>query len=567
MIRGTFFWIAFLGLAGVYLVGLFARLMENDSAQFAVMAMRMIQEQDFLNLWKGSEEYLDKPHLHYWLAAFSYSLFGLYDWAYRIPAVLATFLGAYSCYGLGSALYTRNTGRMAALIFMSAQTIVLSVIDVRTDAVLTGFAVFAIWQLYRYLKEGTLTPLLLGAAGAGLAFSTKGQIALLVIGLPLLCQLIYTRSWHRLWSPKILLGLLIFALVISPVLYAYYHQFDLHPEKIIRGKNERSGVFFILWEQSFERLSGEGMGKNSSDYFFFFHTFLWVFLPWTLMGLWALWARFRGASKKDKSENDPVHGGKPTSRNGEILTTGGICSIFLIISFAQFKLPHYLNITIPLFAVLTASFLDRLYREEAFKKLKKAGAVQLGIYSLVCAAVLGIVFWVFPLGSLLGYILLIVGVVLGYFLFLKWGDPMVRLMGISLYGSVLLNLVLNGHFYPSLLEYQGGSAMAERIRAESLGPDTLYKLSDQHTWALDFYFGKPLEIVHITDLPQASQPIWLYTDDKELEKLRDTGVRWDTEYTVDQFRISRLQGRFLNPETRSEVLRKRYLVRIPGQKP
>jgi hypothetical protein len=140
-------------------------------------------------------------------------------------------------------------------------------------------------------------------------------------------------------------------------------------------------------------------------------------------------------------------------------------------------------------------------------------------------------------------------------------------MGISLYGSILLNLVLNGHFYPSLLEYQGGSAMAERIRAESPEPGTLYKLSDQHTWALDFYFGKPLEIVQITDLPQASQPIWLYTDDKELEKLRDAGVLWDTEYTVDQFRISRLQGRFLNPETRPEVLRKRYLVRIPGQKP
>ncbi|MGB5315403.1 MAG: glycosyltransferase family 39 protein [Robiginitalea sp.] len=559
MIRGNFFWIAFLGLAGVYLVGLFARLMENDSAQFAVMAMRMVQEQDFLNLWKGGEEYLDKPHLHYWLAAFSYSLFGVYDWAYRVPALLATFLGAYSSYGLGSALYNRNTGRISALIFMSAQTIILSVIDVRTDAVLTGFAVFAIWQLYSYLKEGALTPLIMGAAGAGLAFSTKGQIALLVIGLPLLCQLIYTRSWHRLWSPKILLGLLTFALVISPVLYAYYHQFDLHPEKIIRGKNERSGVFFILWEQSFERLSGEGVGKNSSDYFFFFHTFLWVFLPWTLLGLWALWGRIRVAFEKDNTKNNP--------EKGEILTTGGIASIFLIISFAQFKLPHYLNITIPLFAVLTASFLDRLYREGALQKLRRAGGVQLGIYTLVCVAVSGITLWVFPLGSFPGYLLLTGGVVLGYFLFFKWADPMVRLIGISLYGSVLLNLVLNGHFYPSLLEYQGGSAMADRIEAESLEPNTLYKLSDEHTWALDFYFGKPLEIVRISDLTEASETIWLYADTKELEKLGEAGVLWDTEFTVDQFRISRLQGRFLNPKTRSEVLRKRHLVRIPGQKP
>lgn len=47
-----FFRIAFFSIFGVYLVGLFATLMENDSAQFAVMAMRMIQEQDWLNLWK-----------------------------------------------------------------------------------------------------------------------------------------------------------------------------------------------------------------------------------------------------------------------------------------------------------------------------------------------------------------------------------------------------------------------------------------------------------------------------------------------------------------------------------
>jgi len=423
---------------------------------------------------------------------------------------------------------------------------------VRTDAVLTGFTVFSIWQLYRYLDEGGLKPLLWGALGAGLAFSTKGQIALLVIGLPLLCQLVYTRSWYRLWSPKILLGLLIFAIAISPVLYAYYHQFDLHPEKIIRGRDHRSGVFFILWEQSFERLSGEGMGKNSSDYFFFFHTFLWVFLPWTLLGLWAFWKRLGGIRKKAES-------GK-----GEVLTIGGIALIFLIISFAQFKLPHYLNITIPLFAVLTAAFLDWLYREEAFRKLTRAGYMQLGVYILFCVAVLGIVFWVFPVASYLVYILVLLAILLGVFLFFKWKDPMVRLVGISLYGCILLNLVLNAHFYPSLLKYQGGSAMADRIEEEALDVDTLYKLSEQHSWALDFYFGKPLQVLSAEDLAARPGTTWVYVDPKEKESLRGLGIRWDREFTVDQFRISRLQARFLNPLTRSEVLRKKHLLRIPG---
>jgi 4-amino-4-deoxy-L-arabinose transferase-like glycosyltransferase len=550
MIRGRFFWTAILGILLVYILGLFARLMENDSAQFAVMAMRMFQEQDFLNLWKGGQEYLDKPHLHYWLAAFSYTLFGLFDWAYRIPAVLLTLLGGYSCYGLGSALYSKNTGRMAALIFLSAQTIVLSAIDVRTDAVLTGFTAFAIWQLYLYLKSGKTRPLLLGAAGAGLAFSTKGQIALLVIGLPLLCQLIYAGAWKRLWNPRLLLALLVFGLVISPMLYAYYQQFDLHPEKVIRGKDHRSGILFIFWEQSFERLSGEGVGKNSSDYFFFFHTFLWVFLPWTLIGLLAYWEKARNFFRNRKK-------GK-----GEVLTLGGITLIFLIISFAQFKLPHYLNITIPLFAVLSASLLDKWYRQEKGPGLKRLSYTQAGIFGLVAVAVLLISFWVFPLDSLLQDGLLILGIGLGILLFLRWKDPLKRVVGVSVYAAVLLNTVLNAHFYPALLKYQGGSEMANLIKEESLPIDTLYKLSDQHTWALDFYFGKPLEIIATDQLP-AKEVTWVYGDEKEKERLRKAGISWDREYTVYQFRISRLQARFLNPGTRPEVLRKRYLLRIP----
>jgi 4-amino-4-deoxy-L-arabinose transferase-like glycosyltransferase len=550
MIRGRFFWMGIAGLGLVYLTGLFARLMENDSAQFAVMALRMVQEQDFLNLWKGPEEYLDKPHLHYWLAAFSYTLFGVHDWAYRIPAVLATFLGAYSCYGLGSALYSERTGRIAALIFMSAQTIVLSVIDVRTDAVLTGFSVFAMWQLYLYLRDGRLAPLLWGAAGAGLAFSTKGQIALLVIALPLACQLVYTRKWERLWNPRILWGLLVFGLVISPMLYAYYQQFDLHPEKVIRGRDHRSGIFFIFWEQSFERLSGEGVGKNSSDYTFFFHTFLWVFLPWTVMGILAYREKLLDSWRAVKSG----------SRKGEVLTLGGITLIFAIISFAQFKLPHYLNITIPLFAVLTAALLERWATEGRINALSRVSWVQFGIYLLLVIASLLLCLWVFPLGHPLGYVLLFLGIGLGFLLFFWRFSPLQRIVGISVWASILVNLVMNAHFYPSLLRYQGGSEMADLIERESLPVDQLYKISNQYTWALDFYFGKPVQEVSPEQLP--GEAAWVYADEKERVQLQEAGHTWDREYAVDQFRISRLQARFLNPETRSQVLRKRYLLRV-----
>ncbi len=549
MIQGRTYWLWFVGLVVVYALGLPATLMENDSAQFAVMAQRMVLEEDYINLIKGSEEYLDKPHLHYWLAALSYLIFGISEWAYRIPALLATLLGAYSCYGLGRLYYGENSGRLASLVFMSAQTIVLSVIDVRTDAVLTGFAAFALWQLLRYLEQDRTSGLLLGALGAGLAFSTKGQIALVVIGLPLLIQLVYTRRWSRLWDLRLGLALVVFALTISPMLYAYYQQFDLHPEKVIRGRSDRSGILFIFWEQSFERMSGAGMGKNSSDYFFFFHTFLWVFLPWTVLGLSAfgkgvsnLWKGFRGLQKR------PV----------EAWSVGGAAAIFILISFAQFKLPHYLNITIPIFAVLTATYIEQLRSQ---KLLKGFLWVQAGIFTLVWVASSAIVFWVFPLPLLLASLIALVGLVVAWLIWRKGENLQFSIVGLSLWAAIFLNSIMNAHFYPELLRYQGGSEVAYQLKSELPEAGTIYKLGDGHSWAMDFYTGRPL-IPTRPDRLRSDGVQWLYLDGKQLRDLSENGIEFDTLIRADQFRISRLQPKFLNPATRKEVLRQRYLIRI-----
>ena len=230
----------------------------------------------------------------------------------------------------------------------------------RTDAVLAGFTIFAIWQLATYIEKRTLSPIILGALGAGLAFSTKGQIALLVIGIAVLCHLAYTRKWPALLHYKVLVALVVFAMAIAPMLYAYYLQFDMHPETIIRGRGGRSGIFFIFWEQSFERLSGGGMGSNSSDYFFFFHTFLWIFIPWTVLGIVAFATRIKALFKIRFAYTPKL----------EFLTLGTITLFFLIASFSQFKLPHYLNIVVPLFSVLTASYIYDLCIAKRLKTVK-----------------------------------------------------------------------------------------------------------------------------------------------------------------------------------------------------
>lgn len=551
MISTTRYWFYLALIVLVYIIGMFVTLMENDSAQFAVMAMRMVQENDFLSLFKGPEEYLDKPHMHYWLAALSYKLFGIHDWAYRIPGILSTLLAAYSCYGLGKLLYNKDVGRLASLIFMTAQTIVLANIDVRTDAVLTGFAIFSIWQLVTYVEKNTLKSIALGAFGAGMAFSTKGQIALVVIGISLLCHLAYTRKWQSLLHWKVLVAILVFALTISPMLYAYYHQFDLHPEKVIRGKDNRSGIFFIFWEQSFERMSGEGIGKNSSDFFFFFHTFLWVFLPWTVLALLGYWMKVK-AFWKTKFAYRP---------NMEFLTVGGISILFLLISFAQFKLPHYMNILMPLYAILSAGFLYMLHQNEQKRTAKVILGIQYFILGLVVVFILLISFLVFKLEHWYSYVLLLLAIgVVGYLTSQK-DAPYLKIATVALLSSVLLNGFMNAHFYPKLLEYQGGSNMAALVQEQQIPVDRIYKISERYSWSLDFYNKKPVQITSLDEIANKSD-VWVYATDDELQQLKQKGLTWDNQITVDQFRITRLQIKFLNPNTREEKLNLMHLVHL-----
>ncbi|MEM8848227.1 MAG: glycosyltransferase family 39 protein [Bacteroidota bacterium] len=551
MISSLRYWFLVALVIAVYIAGMFVTLFENDSAQFAVMAMRMVQENDFFNLIKGNQEYLDKPHMHYWLAALSYKLFGIYDWAYRIPGILLTLLGAYSCYGLGKLLYNVDIGKFSALIFMTAQTIVLSNIDVRTDAVLTGFTIFSVWQLVRYVEKGSLWGIILGAFGAGMAFSTKGQIALLVIGISLICHLIYTRKWKSLLSWKLIPAILVFGITISPMLYAYYIQFDLHPEKVIRGKSNRSGIFFIFWEQSFERLSGQGVGKNSSDYFFFFHTFLWVFLPWTILALMAYWCRVKTFVKM-RFKYLPQY---------EFVTVGGITILFFIISFAQFKLPHYMNILIPLYSILAASYLHSLYKFEKKISIKVILGIQYFVLSLVFIFVLLVCFHFFKFDKIINYFILIplLGVIT-YFC-LKREAYYMRIITLSVYSSLLLNGVMNTHFYPELLKYQGGSSMAEKIKENEIPVDEIYKISDRFTWSLDFYNKNPVQITSMKEL-MTMHEVWVYVNDEELERLENAGFHWHDKISVDQFRITRLQLKFLNPHTRNKVLNQMHLLHL-----
>ncbi len=537
-------------LALVYISGLFIPLMEHDSAAHAVIAMRMYLENDFIHLYKGVEEYLDKPHMHFWLSALSFKIFGLTPWAYRIPALIFTLIGAYSCYNLAKELYGSNAGHISSLIFLSAQAIILANHDVRTDAVLTGASIYAIWQLVVYINHGKLLNAVLGSIGLGVAFSTKGQLAILMIGSALLCYVLYSRKWKAVWSWKVLVGIITFLIVSTPMIYAYYLQFDIYPEKLVYGHKNVSGIKFIFWDQSFARLTGEGFNSNNTDYLFFFHTLLWAFLPWALITYIAIFDRSKELIKIRFKYKKGI----------EFLTLGGFWLVMIIINLSKSKLPHYMNSLFPVLSVLLSGYLVYLYDTSKFKKLRTLLYVQYFVIIVGSIFVIILVTYVFPASYLLLIVYAILFITLVYYLVRKM-ELISKIIIVSVLFAVFVNFSLNTQFYPSLLKYQAGLNMIDIIDKENINVNDIYIYDDRNSWSLNFYTKRHTPALDLSQVDE-NKGKWLFVYDKDMDKLKSENVTWDDNYVVPHYRITMLKLPFLNPTTRNKELSKAYLLHL-----
>ena len=136
-------------------------------------------------------------------------------------------------------------------------------------------------------------------------------------------------------------------LAILPELIALYQQFDLHPEKIVFGRTHVSGLAWYFWGSQFGRFFNSGPIVNThGNPFFFIHTYLWAFLPWSLIFIAAnfkIIKKFKTMSVKEKT---PL-----------IFLLGSFWLTFIMFSATKFQLDHYTNIIMPFAAILCAQHI------------------------------------------------------------------------------------------------------------------------------------------------------------------------------------------------------------------
>lgn len=515
-------------LAIIVVVALGAGLdvMEVDAAQYAGMSRDMMVSGDVLQLHYRGGDYLDKPPLLFWFSSLSFTLFGVHDWSYRLPSILFAFLGLFATYRFTLLHHAREVAVSAMLMYGCSAAFFLMCNDVRCDTILTGSVMTAIWLGCAWLEQGRWSQLIGLSVAVAAGMLAKGPIGAVAPALAIGGQLLFTRKWHKLLDPRLLVAVLIIGALLVPMCIGLHQQHGWH------------GVRFYFWEQSFGRITGENRWKDDSTVFFFTHEVLWQLLPWTIPLLVGLWSALRGIVLRK-------HLPEYASSVGAVLA-------FIALSLSQFKLPHYLFVTVPLFAVLAArgSFL-------LIGWLQRAHLVLTMVLWLV---LLWLNYTVFP-EARWPFFAFAVAMGLVVLMVIRRSTAEGSLLLAPFWIMIAVGVVLNGQFYPNLLRYQANAKAGQWAAVHGLKHGHFYTMQ-LSGGAIDLYAGYPVPwLSNASEAKDAMvQELVIYTDAEHRQELIDAGLVPTTEVELLNYPAQRLSIPFLFPGRRGTVLEPRFLL-------
>ncbi len=527
------FQLLLLSIIGIYCIGLLIHVMEVDAAQYASISLQMLEENSFLQIKHRHFDYLDKPPLLFWLSALSMGIFGVSDFAYKLPSVLALLLSLFSIYKFSRLFYDKKTSEYAVLILGTCQAFFIISHDCRTDNLLIGFSCLAIWKLISYLLYKKNIDLIIGFVAIGFAMLAKGPLGIVFPLFAVGSYILGTRNIKLFFDWKWLIGIPIIALLLFPMCVGLYQQ------------HGTDGLKFYFWTQSFGRITGDSEWTNDLGYFYFVHTFMWSFLPWIILFIIAF-----------------IHQIKNIKNLKEYASLGGFVFTFIALSFSRFKLSHYIYIVAPFAAIMTAhyirNFIEEKKHETLFLNIQKIISI---ILVLGIALITVFVFFEF------NFITILLLLFMGILFFMIQNNKIVKnnMVYYSVIAMIFANGILNTFFYPQLLKYQAHSEVTFYIQEKNIPVEQLIAFRT-YGHSLSFYLNTIVDYkassLEIKDKLQQQNELWLYTNEEGLQDLNLHHVSYTIEKELEHHDVTYMSLDFLNPKTRKNILKKVYLIHL-----
>jgi 4-amino-4-deoxy-L-arabinose transferase-like glycosyltransferase len=525
--------------------GINLKFFTDDPALYASIAKNLIYKKEFLQLFTYNQDWLDKPHFPFWLVMCSFKLFGISQWAYRLPALLFFLLSLLYTYLFTKKFYGAEIAMMAILILMTSLNIIISNTDVRAEPYLMALVIGSIYHIARLNERYTFADLFLAALLTACAIMTKGLFVIVAIYGGLLGQVIFNGKLKTLFSFKWLILGLLTVIFILPECYALYVQFDAHPEKVVFGKQNVSGIKWFLWDSQFGRFVNNGpIQRKSADVFFFVHTLLWAFAPWCLLFYFALYKNVREIFQKRKL--------------AEYFTISGSVLLLLLFSLSRFQLPFYTNTIFPLFAVITAPYCyTQLNNVES--KIRLVG--QWLYIVLFPLTILLINFYLKP-DNVTGLVVdIVLFGLLVVFIFTGSEPGYKRIFMLNCAAALFVSLYLNIVFFKGLTAYQGQVSAAKYIDQKQFDNYKIYSLRTANN-IFQFYCDRPVDFIPLNQFQNFNAPAnsAIYATQPSIDTLLKAKANFRIIKSFTDYPQENILPAFINKDTRNGTLTKVYLI-------
>src|SRR5579864_4020861 len=331
----------FYGLGAFGLVG-------ADEPRYAQIAREMLQRNDWVTPTLYGRAWLEKPVLYYWGAMVSYWLFGVRDWAARVPSAFLATLMVFAIY-LFMRWWRPIAGFSTALILCSSAAILGFARGASTDMPLAAtftIAMLAWFLWWRGDQKRWLSVFYFFLAGATLA---KGPVAPGLAALIILVLALARREWRMvprtLWWP----GILLFFAVALP----WY--------VLVQARNPQFFDEFIL-RQNFARF-GTNLYRHEYPWWYYGPVLVLGLMPWTIFAFLALGnalARWR-TKPETRAEQENL------ALRAFLVAWALVPLVFF--SASQSKLPGYILPAVPAWLLLASNYLrDKMESVEQLPK-------------------------------------------------------------------------------------------------------------------------------------------------------------------------------------------------------
>lgn len=307
---------------------------ENESL-YAESVREMVEKGNFFDINYNYQPRFNKPPLTYWLIAASTGLFGMNEFAIRLPIVILAFGTNLLVWSIARMLYGEKTALLAFAIHAISIQFIAGKQYASPEIPLAFFFTLSLYFFLKGYLSGNSRNYLLAATALGLTVLTKGYPYIIVIGGIIIIYLLIESNfqWIEFFNKIKELNPISFMVIVSIIGLSWigimYYQY---------GRD----FLVILNEETFERaLPNKSLGIK--DLFFYPEVILWSFFPYSLLFVYASFHYlFNLQSKKD-------------------ITFGfsWVIVMFIIFSPAHDKLPTYFIQAHPALSLISAHFITR----------------------------------------------------------------------------------------------------------------------------------------------------------------------------------------------------------------